>query len=275
MIRSTLFSAAMLASALPLLAAAPATKKSAKAPAAKAAAKPAAAPTVDQLVQNHIQAMGGSQAFKAIQTMRIQAKILAGPGMEMPMGIEIKKPGKVRVDMTIMGQSMIQVVNGKDSWMINPMSGSTEPTPMPADVVAKTEDQATQFEGPLVNYKERGSTLELLGKEKQEASEAYKLKLVDKNGQETTLFMDADSYLLTQSVTRVKANGQDMNVTVKLGDYKPVGGILISHALDIQIEGMPMSQRLTMEKVEVNPVLEDTRFEMPKKAPAAVEAPKP
>jgi len=144
---------------------------------------------------------------------------------------------------------------------------------MPADMVSKTEDQATQFEGPLVHYKERGSTLELLGREIVDGSGAYKLKLVDKGGQESTLCVDADSYLISKMSTKVKAQGQEMNVTVKMGDYKAVSGILFSHTMEIQIEGIPMTQRMVLEKVEVNATIDDSRFEMPKKPVTPAPAP--
>jgi len=239
------------------------------------AAAPSHAQTVDQITKRHIQALGGAEALKAIKSLRITAKMVMGPGMEMPMTVEIKKPGKARVEMTAMGQPIITVLNGKDSWMVNPMMGSSEPTPMPADMISKTEDQASQFEGPLVNYKERGCTLDLVGKEKQEGGDAYKLKLVDKGGQESFYFVDADSYLISRANTRVKAQGQEMNVTVKIGNYKPVAGIMFSHSMDISIEGMPMTQNMTIEKIEVNPVIEDSRFDAPKKAAAPAAAPTP
>lgn len=233
----------------------------------------AQAQTVDQIVSKHLKALGGTEALKAIKTMRVTGKMIAGPGMEMPMTIEIKKPSQMRVEVSAMGQSIIQVLNGKDSWMVNPMMGSTEPTPMPADMISKAEEQA-QFEGPLANYKERGSTLDLLGKEKADGTDVYKLKLVDKSGQESTLFVDADSYLLSRISNKTKVQNMDVLVTVKMGDFKAVSGVMFAHSLDITMDGMPMgNQQMTLEKIEVNVPIDEARFQMPKKAVAPAAAP--
>ena len=75
------------------------------------------------------------------------------------------------------------------------------------------------------------------------------------------------------AVLKVKAQGQEMNVTVKMGDYKAVSGILFSHTMEIQIEGIPMTQRMVLEKVEVNATIDDSRFEMPKKPVTPAPAP--
>ena len=240
----------------------------------------AQAQTADQIVAKHLQALGGTAALKNIKTMRITGKMIAGQDMEMPMTIEIKKPSMMRMEVNAMGQSMIQVLNGKDSWMVNPMMGSTEPTPMPAEMIEQSEGQAAQYEGILVNYKERGATLELKGKEKQDGADVYQLKLVEKKGQENTLFLDANSYLVSKTISKAKIQGMDVTVTIKMSDYKVVSGLKFAHTLDIVMDGMPMgNSQMLLEKIEVNVPVDEGRFQMPKKpAPAdtpAAPAPKP
>jgi outer membrane lipoprotein-sorting protein len=236
----------------------------------------AQAQTADQIVAKHLQALGGTTALKGIKTLRISGKMVAGQGMEMPLNIEIKKPSLMRMEVSVMGQSMIQVLNGKDSWMVNPMMGSTEPTPMPTEMIEQSEGQATQYEGPLVNYKERGATLELKGKEKLDGADVFQLKLAEKKGQESTLFLDASSYLVSKLINKAKIQGMDVVVTIKMSDYKTVSGLKFAHAMDITTEGMPPmgNSQMLIDKIEVNVPMDESRFQMPKK-PAPATAPDP
>lgn len=64
--------------------------------------------SLDQILDKNLEALGGAGALKAVQTMTINAKMVMGPGaMEMPMVIQIKRPAKVRTEMTVQGQKII------------------------------------------------------------------------------------------------------------------------------------------------------------------------
>ncbi len=224
------------------------------------------AQSVDQIYANHVQAMGGTKALKSIKSMRVTMKMVMGPGAEGTMTIERKLPGRIRTEMAIMGMNIVTAVNGKTGWTINPMAGSTEPTPMPEAQLKAVEEQGDQVLGPLTDYKERGATLESQGKEKVDGTDTLKLKLTTKDKKDMILWLDADSYLLVKLATQVEQQGQVINVTSKMGDYKAVGGIMVAHSIEAIPEGIPMTQKITIEKAEVNVPIEDSRFEMPKKA---------
>lgn len=229
------------------------------------------AQTTEQIVQQHLQAMGGTQALTAIKTLRFSGKLTAGPGMEMPMTLEFKSPGRVRTDTEAGGQAIIQVNNGKDSWLQNPMMGSTDPMPMPEDMLDMMADQGTQMVDPLLQYKERGAALEPAGKE----TGAILLKLTEKNGHEHILSIDSGSHLITRITRKVSFHGQPVNLMIKMSGYKAVNGVQFAHALDVTMEGTPIDQQITIDKVEINVPVDDARFLMPKKPAAAAPAAKP
>lgn len=237
----------------------------------------AQAPSLDQVLAKYYEAKGGLARMKAVQSMRMTAKMANGP-MAFPIVIEAKRPGSVRVDVDIQGNQIVQAFDGKVGWSINPFqqSAKKDAEPMTPDELKEFEVQA-DMDGPLVDWKAKGHTVELLGKEPVEGSDAIKLKLTLKNGDVRTIYLDADSYLEVKMVSKRKVRGTEIEAETSLGDYKDVDGLMIAHAMENGAKGMPQKQKIVIEKVELNVPIADARFAMPapKAAPVAPKAADP
>ena len=124
------------------------------------------AQTVDEIVDKHVTALGGMDKIKAVNTV-ITERSLAVQGMEIPTKTVLVVGKSLRNESTIMGNSMVQVVDDSKGWMIRPtqMGGTGEPEDMPADQLKQQIASLDPF-GGLVNYKEKGNKVELVGKEK-------------------------------------------------------------------------------------------------------------
>jgi outer membrane lipoprotein-sorting protein len=227
------------------------------------AAVTASAQTVDELIEKYLQAQGGREKVAAIKSMRMEGKMEMGQGMQMPIKVEVVSPDRMRFEGTMQGMTMVQAVNGESGWQIMPFMGKTEPEPMSAEDVAQTKKQLESFD-PLSRYKELGHTLELAGKEDIEGTPAHKLKLTRKDGEVTYVYLDAESYLLIKTVGKTKMQGQEVEVESSSGDYKEVGGVLFAHTIESKVKGAPNSMTMTFTKVEFNPSLPASDFEMPK-----------
>jgi outer membrane lipoprotein-sorting protein len=231
------------------------------------------AQTVDEIIAKNVEAKGGLEKLKSVQSLRMTGKMMVGPGMEAPMVIETARPHKMRVEFTFQGMTGIQAYNGTSGWMVMPFMGKKDPEPMSADDLKQAEDQA-DIDGPLVDYKEKGHQVELLGKDEIEGTPVYKLKLTKKNGDVSTLYLDADSFLEIKAEGKAKVRGQEIEGETTFGDYKEVGGLVIAHSIQSKMKGgQGPGQTITFEKVEINPDLPASRFEMPAK-PAETPAPK-
>jgi len=232
------------------------------------------AQTADEIIAKNIEAKGGLEKLKAIQTMRITGKMMMGPGMEAPLIIESARPHKMRMEFTFQGMTGIQAYDGTTGWMVMPFMGKKDPEPMSADDLKQAEDQA-DIDGPLVDYKDKGNQVEYLGKDEVEGTPVFKLKVTKKNGDIQTLYLDADSYLEIKAEGKTKVRGQEIEGETTFGDYKEVDGLVIAHSIQSKMKGgQGPGQTITFEKIEINPELPASRFEMPAAAPAA-EAPKP
>lgn len=236
---------------------------------------PATAQTADEVIAKHFAAVGGVDKLKAVKSIRITGRAEVGPGLEAPVTMEVKRPAMSRLELTIQGMTMVQAYDGTMGWQVVPFQGKKDPEPLSADDLKDVQEQADSIDGPLMDYKAKGNQVELLGKEKIEGADSYKLKVTVKNGNVHTLFIDSDSYLEIKDVTKRMQNGTEVEIESTSADYKEVEGLIFPFSREQSIKGSPQKQRIIIEKIELNPSLDDARYKMPAAAPAAAGDPKP
>ena len=217
------------------------------------------AQTVDEIVDKHIAAMGGADKLKNVKTLAVD-RTLAVQSMEIPTKTLIVVGKALRTESSVMGNSMIQVVDGTTGWMIRPvmMQGTGEPEDMPAEMVQQQIGQLDPF-GPLFNYKDKGNKIELVGKEKVEKSDAYRLKITTKDGQVMEEFIDATTFMLT----KLKATMQGQEGEISFSDYKEVEGIKFANTMDMTSQMGALTFVTT--KIAINGAIDDSIFKKPAK----------
>ncbi len=132
-------------------------------------------PSVDELVAKNLAARGGEAKLKTLTSMKLTGSVSV-QGMDMPMTVLTKRPNKMKQEMTMQGQKLVQAFDGQTAWTINPMMGSTAPRVVEGPAADALKAQSL-FDGPLVGYKERGDTLEVVGPADVEGAKTWKLKL--------------------------------------------------------------------------------------------------
>ena len=223
---------------------------------------PVHAETVDEIIAKNVEARGGKDKLKAIQSVKITGRMTMGPGGEAPFVWKWKRPSMLRMEFTIQGMTGIQAFDGKGGWMVMPFMGKKDPEALSDEDVKDVADQA-DFDGPLVDYKEKGNQVELIGKETIEGTEAYKLKLTRKSGDVSFLYLDAVEYLEIKEEGKRMRHGQEFEFESSSGDYKEVSGVMVAHSYESKQKGAPASQTITFDKIETNVTLPDAEFKMP------------
>jgi hypothetical protein len=146
-----------------------------------------------------------------------------------------------------------------------PFEGQTEPQIM-TDQEAKDIEIQADVDGPLVDAAAKGNTIELVGKEKIEGGvEAWHLRISRKSGDTRDLYLDAKTYLQILAVSKRTNDGQTVEIRSKIGDYRNVGGLVLPHSFEASASGVPQTQALEFQEIELNVPLDDSRFAMPKK----------
>lgn len=215
------------------------------------------AQTVDEIVAKHAAAMGGLDKMNAVKTLVLD-RSLSVSGMDIPSKTTMVVGKVVRSESTVMGNSMVQVFDGKSGWMIRPtmMGGTGEAEDLPAEMLKQMESQLDPF-GGLINYKEKGNTVELVGTEKVDKKDNYHLKVTSKSGQVIDEWLDAGTYLLTK--IKVDMGGQTGEIS--FSDYKEVDGLKFAYTMDIvNAQG---NLAFTTNKVVVNGPVDEAVFKRP------------
>ncbi|HEY4841035.1 MAG TPA: hypothetical protein VIH78_03670 [Terriglobales bacterium] len=233
------------------------------------------AQTVDEIIAKNVEARGGADKLKGVQSVKSTAMLAMGPGMEAPGTLIQKRGNLARLEFTIQGLTAIQAYDGAHAWQVMPFMGKKDPELMAADEAKEVEEMA-DIDGPMVDYKSKGNQVELLGKEKMEGTDAYKMKVSLKNGDVQTIYIDADSFLEIKEETKRTVRGSETVYEASIGDYKEVGGVIFPFAVESGVKGSQEKQKLTITKIELNVPVDDSMFKMPAAAPVPpkMDAPK-
>jgi len=221
----------------------------------------AQSPSADELVAKNLAARGGEDKLKGLNSTRLTGT-LSVQGMDMPLIVVTKRPNKMKQEMTMSGQKIIQAFDGQTVWGVNPMMGSTTPRALEGGQADVIKNQSL-FDGPLVGYKERGDTLEVVGPEDVEGTKTWKLKLTRQDGKIMHIFLDADTGLEKQWAASMDQGGMTMEVNTVLSDYQATDGLMIARSMRTMVGGQQMAS-LKITNVEFNPPIDDAEFVMPK-----------
>ena len=215
------------------------------------------APTADELVSKNIEAKGGADALRALQSLKLTGKMLVQQGQIQLSYVQTKKrPGEVRTDATIQGMTIVQAYDGKEGWRISPLQGRKDPEKMSADDVKSLMEDA-EIDGPLVDWKAKGSTVEYLGTEDVDGTLAHKLKVVRKNGDVSFVYLDPDHFLEIRILTQRTKHGAQEEVEIDLGDYEKIGGVFVPTSIESGRKGDPDKQKIVIDKAEANVPVDD------------------
>jgi len=235
----------------------------------------AIAETLEEILAKNLEVRGGKDAIVAVQSTRSTGTMRMGGSaagaLEVPFTAEFKRPDKVRIEFTMQGMTAVQAYDGEVGWSIMPFLGKTEPEEMAEDQLKDIKDQS-DFDGILVNYEEKGHTVELMGSEEVDGTPAYKVKVTKENGDVVNLYLDQEYYIEFKADTKREVQGAEVEVSTVFGDYKEVDGLLFAHSMEMSFAGSPAAQVITIENMELDVEIDDSRFAMPEPKAAEGEA---
>ena len=299
----------MLFPAVAAEAAPPAAKVHAKVPAAKvpAAKAPAAerAPqlpklTAAQIVEKHVAARGGAQAWKAVQSMQLSGQLDAGHGdnvaramkmvnagkkasgkgtsadikaaseanepekeIQLPFTLVLKRPNLTRMEVLFDGKTAVQVYDGEHGWKLRPFLNRSDAEPFTADEMA-TESERGDLDGPLIDYAAKGTQVELEGTERVAGQPTYRLKVTPRKGGVKHVWIDGKSFLdVKMEGFPRRMDGKMHPVYVYQRDFRSVQGVMIPFVMETAVEGYTETHKLQIEKAAINPKLDGALFSKP------------
>lgn len=221
------------------------------------------AQNTDEIIAKYVKAIGGMDKIKAVKTMKTSGKFVGGGGFEAKIVEEKKRDASIRQEFVLQGMVQIVAFDSKTGWKIDPFGGKKDVETLDESEL-KSMVESSDFDGPLIDYKEKGNKIEYLGIDQVDGDDAYKLKVTLKSGDIRTYYFDTDYFVPIKIESKTFVRGQEIESETTLGDYKQVNGVYYSFSSEIGQKGSQFKSQVIVEKIEVNVPLEDTRFSKPK-----------
>jgi outer membrane lipoprotein-sorting protein len=259
---------------------------------------PVANLTAQQIADKNVAARGGLQAWRNVQSLELSGKLTAGGNqrstiattakrpseatvpprpaeeVQLPFVMKLKRPRKMRFELQFNGQTAVQVFDGSNGWKLRPFLNRRVVEPYTPEEL-KIAGMQSDLDGALIDYTAKGTRLDLDGTEKVEGRDTYRLKLTMKGGNVVHVWIDSQTFLETKIEAQPRRlDGVDHPVETYFRDYRQVSGIRIPYVLETKVLPLPQTatavrqspippERTTLEKVEVNPKLDDSAFTKP------------
>jgi outer membrane lipoprotein-sorting protein len=230
------------------------------------------AQTVDEIIKKAIDARGGIDKIKAVQSERITGRVAFSHGLEGKVVLELERPHKLYSEITVEGQKVLRAYDGKSAgWTLNPFTENQGVIEMSADELKEMPDES-DLDGPLVDYKSKGSQVELVGKGDSDGKAVYRLKITTRSGEVRSYLIDGGTFLTTKWEGTRKVGNELLPWESLLSDYREVQGLKFPFKIDQGSPGTEYKQTLTVDKVEINPKIDQSHFAKPVAGQAATSA---
>lgn len=260
--------------------------------------------TAAEIADRNFSARGGVKAWRAVQTLTESGRLTAGgdrrgsdpvtpdvkrganmkslataPRLkaeaQLPFVLKMERPRKTRYEIHFNSKTAVQVYNGAQGWKLRPFLNRLQVEPFTAEEL-KAASLQSELDGPLMNYAEKGTSIQLEGQESVAGRNTYKLKLTSRDNHVTHVWIDAETFLETKIEGQPRQlDGKEHPVEIYFADYRDVSGlklpfVLETHVLPISVapgaKRVPQAytpEKIFIDNVTVNPKLSSTDFEKP------------
>jgi len=259
--------------------------------------------TAQQIVERNIAARGGAAAWHGVQSISYTGSLDAGrarpdnglnpasrerllnkPGkptkiaqsaqpdpavvdegipVTLPYTLYMARPHKQRIEIKFQDETLVQVYDGQHGWKLQPYLKRGMALPFSAEEM-KQARQFQEIDGPLVDYAAKGTKVALDGTDEIEGHPAYRLKLTLKGGDVRRVWVDAQSFLDVQIDGARRFNGHAVAQYTALRDFRSVDGVKVPYLMETRTEGLPDREKIVVDKVALNPKLDDALFGKPR-----------
>jgi hypothetical protein len=215
--------------------------------------------TTEEVIEKYITAMGGLDAFNKVNTAKMTGTLTTS-GLTMLMTTQIVQGKAMRTDVNASGKNIINVYNNGKGWKVNPLAGIPAPTEVTGTELEGLKAQ-TSLVNHLMDYKNRGHKVELLGQEDVEGVQTFKIKLTNKDDNKATFyFINATNYLLFKSISKKETQGQEYDVETFYTDMKDINGLQFCMSLLQKIRGQ-IYMSIKWNKIELDVPVDEKIFE--------------
>ena len=214
------------------------------------------AQNLDKVIEKHLQAIN-AEKLSQFKTLIIKGHINM-QGMQLDMEMYEKAPDKLKSVSNFWGMDMVLFINGDRGYIINPMMGSNEAVRLSADQIATIKNGSIL--NASVENAYRAGNMEMEGEEAVGGRPAFKIKISAPEGTRY-IFIDKESYYLTQMRINVNQMGADITVEMRMRNFVDTDGVIMARTIDTFMSGQPVVTAV-YESIEFNREIDDSEFEI-------------
>jgi outer membrane lipoprotein-sorting protein len=215
--------------------------------------------SVDEIIAKNLAAKGGADRLRAVTSVRTtgQAK---SPRGTASLTMWTKRPNSMRQEVVTEGRTTVTGFDGTTLWAINPMLGP-QAREVKGPAADRAREEASDFDSALLDYKDKGNTVEVVP---AEPGGPLHLRVTKKNGKLQDIYLNASTYLEEKVTSQVDQGPRKAIVTTELSNYKQVDGMMVPFTIRQIVNGQ-IEGEITYERVQFNLPLNDDLFRMSSK----------
>jgi len=220
--------------------------------------------SVDDIIAKNMQAKGGLEKVRSIQSIKQTSQMSAAGGVQGTLTVYMKRPNLSRQELNLAAfGTMVTAYDGQTAWTLNPMMGPA-PTALSGPEAAMMREQA-DFDGPLIDYKAKGYTADFVGTESMGDRKVHHVKLTGKDQRVQHWYLDAETGLEARVVSEAQTPNGKVELEQLLSDFRDVEGYKAPFLVRTLSNGVEQV-KVQVEKVEINARFDDSIFKMAREA---------
>ena len=215
--------------------------------------------TADEIIAKNIAAKGGADKLRAVTSVRTSGHAKSARGTAT-LTMWTKRPSSMRQEIVTEGRTTVTGFDGTTLWAINPMLGP-QAREVKGPAADRAREEASDFDSALLDYKEKGNTVEVVS---AAAGAPFHLRVTKKNGKLQDIYLNATTYLEEKVTSQVDQGLRKGIVTTELSNYKQVDGMMVPFTIRQIVNGQ-IEGEIIYERVQFNLPITDDLFKMPAK----------
>ena len=231
----------------------PAVGQNLWAPSASSSAPATPLPSVKQILDRYVQALGGSEALTKVTSRSAKGSRIGADGVLVPEEVHQKAPDKILTVTSYPNLVFSNGFNGTVGWAHSSREGAT---PLPEQLLVQIKRDAVFYKE--IKTEELYSNLTVLGRASVRDADAYVIQATPVNGPVEKLFFDVATGLLVRRYTESDTPLGRLPLQLDYEDYREVDGIKQPFLIRWFMPGRIWGRKI--DEIKQNIPLDDARF---------------
>jgi hypothetical protein len=219
-------------------------------------------PPASQLVEKHLQAIGGRATAERLSARHVTAEISTPTMGMMQLESWMARPNRSFSRIVVSGRSITSGYDGSTAWRSSPISG-------PQVLQGAELKQAIDIANFDINvdFSRVFTTMETVGERTVDGRACWNVRMVSASGTEVHNCFDKDSGLLVSTAGKEHTRRGEMAVETVMGEYKEFDGLKMPTRMT---RSVGTQQMVTTIKTVSHAPVPDSVFALPAEIKALV-----